>query len=121
MNNRLTPLLLSGLFVMAVFMTTSCEKEYYVPFPTPDVVSYTQDIQPFFNAKCTSCHGNTAPNLESPDSYDNLINGGYINLSDPASSLLYTKIDIGGSMESYATQEERAMTLKWISQGAENN
>jgi hypothetical protein len=121
MKNRFTPLLFSGFILLAVALTVSCEKEYYVPFPTPDVVSYTQDMQPFFNAKCTNCHGNAAPNLESPDSYDNLINGGYIDLANPANSTLYISIDVGGKMESYATPEERAMTLKWIEQGAKNN
>ena len=121
MKNRLTPLLFGGIIALAVCTTASCEKEVYVPFPTPDVISYTQDIQPFFNAKCTNCHGNAAPNLESPDSYDNLINGGYIDLSNPANSALYISIDVGGSMESYATSEDRQLVLKWIEQGALNN
>jgi hypothetical protein len=121
MKSRITLLLFGGIIALAVFVTTSCEKEYYVPFPTPEEVSFTQDVQPFFNAKCTNCHGNAAPNLESPDSYTNLINGGYIDVDNPANSKLYTAIDIGGSMAGYATQEDRALILKWIEQGALNN
>ena len=109
------------LVVLLGFMTTSCTKDFIVPEPVPDVVSFVDDIQPFFNAKCTNCHGNAKPNLEYPDSYDNLINGGYIDMNDPANSLLYTEINIGGSMEQYATTAERDMTLKWIEQGAQNN
>lgn len=113
-------LLLGGLFG-SLALTTSCTKEYYEPFPIPEVISYSADMQPFFNTKCTSCHGNVAPNLEASMSYDNLINGGYIDLANPAGSLLYTKINVGGSMAPYTTSEEAAMTLKWIQQGALDN
>jgi len=108
----------------ATFLTTSCTKEYIQTAPPPDPavpVLFSTDIQPFFNARCTNCHGNIAPNLESDVSYNNLIQGGYINLATPESSLLYTKINTGGSMEAFANSAERQMTLLWIQQGALNN
>ena len=52
----------------ATFLTTSCTKEYIQTAPPPDPpvpVLFSTDIQPFFNARCTNCHGNIAPNLES--------------------------------------------------------
>ena len=104
----------------ALIVATSCTKDEYVPFPTPEEVSFVNDIQPFFNTKCTGCHGNTPPNLEFPDSYDNLINGGYIDINNPAESKLYKSIE-SGTMQSYSTPTQTAMVLKWIEQGAKNN
>ena len=117
------PTILKGLalVVMAMLLFTSCTKEYFQPFPEPDVVSYSTNIQPYFNQKCTSCHGLTPPNLEAPNSYNNLINGGYIDLAKPENSLLYTKIAPGGTMAPYSSSSETSMTLKWIKQGALNN
>jgi hypothetical protein len=95
----------------------------YTPEPEGDI-SYSKDIQPFFDGSCVGCHsaGTGIPlNLETTVSYDNLINGGYISTGDPSSSVLYVKIAPGGSMETYATDNERALTLKWIEQGAKNN
>lgn len=114
--------IISALIIVVVF--ASCEKEY-VPAPPPVVgdVSYQSDMQPYFDAKCTSCHngGGIPLNLEASVSYDNLNSGGYIDLSNPSNSSLYTKIAPGGSMESYSTSAETAMTLTWIEQGAKNN
>jgi hypothetical protein len=118
---KLASFLLIGGFIGSMALTTSCTKEYYEPFPIPEVISYSADIQPFFNAKCTNCHGNVPPSLEAPMSYGNLINGGFIDLANPSNSLLYTKINVGGSMAPYTTSEEAAMTLKWIEQGALDN
>ena len=110
--------------IAALLFSTSCKKEYLQTAPPPDPnvpVSYSADIQPFFNARCVSCHGSVAPNLAASVSYNNLIQGGYINLATPENSLLYTKINVGGSMEGYANSTERQMTLLWIEQGALNN
>ena len=80
-----------------------------------DEISYSADMQPFFDLKCVSCHsGSTPPNLSAPGSYDDLINNNYIDLDNPEQSLLYTKINVGGSMAQYASSAERAMTLQWI-------
>ena len=109
------------LVFLGSLLFASCTKDYIVPEPTPEVVSFVNDIQPFFNAKCVNCHGNAKPNLEYPDSYDNLWDGGYIDVDNPPNSKLYIEINTGGSMEQYATPAERDMTLKWIEQGAQNN
>lgn len=108
----------------ALLFTTSCTKEYIQTAPPPDPsvpISFATDMQPFFNARCVSCHGNVQPNLEENKAYNNLIQGGYINLATPENSLLYTKINVGGSMEGFANSAERQMTLLWIEQGALNN
>lgn len=111
-----------SLFVALIF-TSGCYYDKVLPVEPEGEISYTTDMQPFFDAKCISCHngGGVPLDLTAGISYDALFAGNYINTSDPASSTLYTKIDTGGSMESYATDVERATTLKWIEQGANNN
>ena len=110
--------------ISALFLTVSCTKEYLQTPPPPDPnipVSFSADMQPFFDARCVSCHGSIDPNLEASVAYENLIQGGFINLATPENSLLYTKINVGGTMEGYASAAERQMTLLWIKQGALNN
>lgn len=121
MKKTIKLLSISGIVILMAFLT-SCEKKYYVapPGPDPDVdVSYETDMQPFFDAKCIGCHGGITPNLESPDSYDNIIDGGYVDTADAASSILYEVLF--GFMGDDVTQPEKDMTLLWIEQGAKDN
>ena len=112
--------------VFTITLLTSCEKKYFVPAEEEiKDVSYSAEMQPFFDAKCISCHnGSGIPlDLTTPDSYDNLINStrNYVDTDNPGISLLYTKIIPGGSMEQYATPTEREKTLVWIEEGAKDN
>lgn len=112
----------AGLMVCLLLFNTGCEYDQVLPVEPKDEISYSLDIQPFFNSKCTSCHaGNVAPNLEASVSYDELVTDNYINVSNPQSSLLYIKINTGGSMEAFASNTERALLLAWVEQGAKNN
>ena len=43
--------------------------------------------------------------------YDEVMDG-YVNLNSPKDSELYTKIAPGGSMEQYATAQERTLILQ---------
>lgn len=111
--------------ILLMTLNTGC---YYNKTPLPPEpegdISYSQQIQPFFDTKCVVCHtaGTGVPlDLEASVSYDNLINGNYINTDDPSASVLYVKMLPGQSMEQYANDNERALTLKWIEQGALNN
>jgi len=112
--------LISALFIQ------SCEYEWIVPEDPemPEVVSYSNHIQPIFDRSCnmSGCHssGGPAPNLESDKSYNALLSGGYVNVEDPESSSLYTSIRFG-SMKAYAQPGDDAYILKWIEQGALNN
>ena len=115
-----------GLAITAVLViASSCQYDEVLPQEVEipvDPISYSLDIQPFFDAKCVSCHGGSIPpNLSASGSYDVLISGNWINTNDPASSPLYQSIEVGGSMESYATPTERAILYAWIQQGASNN
>ena len=110
---------------MLVMVISSCEKAYYQPIEAPVDVSYANDMQPFFNNNCNiiGCHdGGSIPlNLLENVSYDNLINGSYIDLGKPTDSKLYVKVTPGESMEQYANAAQRTMILSWIEQGAKNN
>ena len=93
--------------------------------PVPDNLSFDADIVPIFEASCNAsgCHsGAVPPNLEREVAYNELIDGGYItDVSVAENNLLYQKIDIGGSMEQFATDVDRAYIKKWIEEGALNN
>ena len=111
--------------ILLLALNTSCyyNKTPLPPEPTGDI-SYSVDIQPIWNDNCVTCHqsGTGVPlDLEESVSYNNLINGNYVNLDEPELSIIYTKIDIGGSMAQYATDNNRPVILKWIEQGALNN
>ena len=105
------------LLVMSLF---SCEKFIIYPPEIPEGISYSEAIQPIFDGKCVSCHGgNRAPDLRPENSYDELINGGFVNIEDPESSELYQKLR--GTHDSRASEEDKLLILQWITEGALNN
>jgi mono/diheme cytochrome c family protein len=111
--------------ILLMTLNTSC---YYNKTPLPPApsgdISYAADIQPIFNDNCVACHqaGTGVPlDLEESVSYNNLNSGSYLNVAEPELSVLYVKINTGGSMAPYATDNNRAVILKWIEQGALNN
>jgi hypothetical protein len=115
--------------ILYLAFSTGCYYDQVVPvvpeLPEEDV-SYAGEMQPYFDAKCVSCHNGTGIplNLVASVSYSNLLTGGsppYVDVANPTSSKLYTKIAAGGSMEQYSSPTETAMTLKWIEEGAQNN
>ncbi len=111
--------------ILLLALNTSCyyNKTPLPPEPTGDI-SYAVDIQPIFNDNCVACHqaGTGVPlDLEESVSYNNLINGSFLNVDEPELSVLYVKINTGGSMSPYATDNNRSVILKWIEQGALNN
>jgi len=118
--------ILGGLMLisLAVFVT-GCEYDHPVPEPLPDVVSFSGDIMPYFNASCnfSGCHntGGEAPDLTADFAYGALMDGNYINLENPEESLLYTKVATGGSMAPYSTPGNTALVLAWIKAGALDN
>ncbi len=87
----------------------------------PDV-SFSQEIVPIFASKCTGCHytGNQSPDLTADNAYSSLNTSRYINASEPASSLIYTKPSPTGNHVQY-TDAEAALVLTWITQGAQPN
>jgi hypothetical protein len=99
-------------------------------------VSFSTQIQPIFNAQCTSCHGgNGGLTITAGVSYNNLVN---VNAQssctslkrvfphDAANSVLYKKVS-GTSCGSQMPQgsplspNEIVFIRDWINQGANNN
>jgi hypothetical protein len=113
---------LPACLILFLAFTSGCYyDQVYIPEPEGEI-SFSADIQPFFDSNCASCHpDDSPPDLQSGNAYNSLIAGGYINTADPASSIIYIKIAPGGSMETHSTTTGTAMVLKWIEQGAKNN
>lgn len=91
----------------------------------PQVVSFSNDLIPFFETSCAlgGCHAANAvpPELTESNAYTSLSDGGYLDTDNPEQSLIYTKINVGGSMAQFSTPRDTKMVLRWIEQGAENN
>lgn len=124
-----------ALFAFLLAISAGCEKASidlgsgdipYNPAAPMDSVRFSTDIIPIFNASCVSCHapGATSPDLTPANAYNNLtaLPGQYINLANPASSLLYTYLsETTSSHYGVTTQAEQEKILIWIQQGAKNN
>ena len=118
-------LILSG---MLLFMLTACEYTFIEPTPPPppppagDTISFSQDIQPFFNLKCVSCHPSVyKPDLTAGKSYNALMTGNYVVAAQPENSSLYSKCKTGGSMATYTSAAELDLIYRWIYAGAKND
>lgn len=128
MKTKLKSIFRSLLIVaVSTLVLAACSYDTVVqPEPeVPDEVLFGEHIVPIFEAKCidAGCHndGGIPPILTAERAYSSMINFGYVNLNDPASSIIYTKIDEGGSMEQFASDQDRALILAWIEQGALDN
>ena len=126
MKKKLLQLILStGTLLL---LLTACEYDFIEPTPPPppppagDTISFSQDIQPIFTAKCVSCHPAVyKPDLTVGKAYSALVSGGYVVDSIPASSSLYTKVNTGGSMATYISTEQVNLIYRWIYAGAKND
>jgi hypothetical protein len=104
----------------------SCTYDEIIPqeVEVPENVSFSIDVQPIFTKSCAlpGCHsaGGQQPNLTIGNAYNSLTFFGYVNLADPANSKIYQQINIG-KMKTYATDQDRAIILKWMEQGALDN
>lgn len=114
-------------FIILVLMAGlwACEYETIVPIVVvvEDDISFSEKVAPIFDeVGCTSCHGGgISPNLKPADSWLALTNGGYINTEDPEDSELMEKIEAGHGTSGNLTAEQKALILKWITEGAKNN
>lgn len=120
------------LAIASVFTLNSCESSYIhfndegtfikdtISNPI-DTIYFGEEILPLLQNNCGSCHfAGTEPDLESPDLYNNLINGNYLNLTDPENSTLFTLPDPGHA-DDYLNAEQHVLIVKWIEQGALEN
>jgi len=105
---------------MVIMFLSGCEKYIFEKPDMPTDVSFSADIQPIFDNSCVSCHsGGIDPDLRPDNSYDALIDGGYVDTDDPESSVLYETLR--GTHDTRATEEEKLYILGWITEGALNN
>jgi len=113
-------------------MATSCYYDESPPepeIPIPDVVSYSNDIQPLWDKDCINCHrpNATPPDLTAPNSYSALTtNNKYVVPGNAAGSKLHKSLTGDGVMimpseagKWSASQVE--LVDKWINAGAPNN
>ena len=112
-------MLLTGLLIMILSGCTKSEiPKPECPENLPTGLSYATDVQAIFNQSCVVCHGGgQAPDLSDGWSYDELMDGGYVDTDFPCSSELYVKLDDGHNAE----DEEILTILGWIDEGAEDN
>lgn len=111
--------------LLGVLMTglVSCE---YVTIVPEDViipvtpVDFTTEIEPIFTQLgCTQCH----PALHQPDfaagkAYASLMSNHLVDTLNPAASILMQKIDAGHNSAVNMTATQKALILKWITEGA---
>lgn len=116
---------------VSLFMT-SCYYDSYIELPDddnggvlPTGVSFKDEIQPIFTAKCVNCHnGNIAnPDLRDGTAY-NAIVPAYVIAGDATNSDLYKNlpgidhpIDAGFELST----KEKELIEVWIDEGAKNN
>ncbi|MFY0687919.1 MAG: hypothetical protein JXQ90_12180 [Cyclobacteriaceae bacterium] len=106
---------------------TRCTFDQIPPEPVlvPDSVSFSVDVVPIFDMSCNSagCHntGGVAPDLTADNSWVNLVYFAFVDTAAPDESILMKKITAPGTMAQFVTDQEHAVILQWITQGAPNN
>jgi hypothetical protein len=119
--------------VLIAFFFVGCKYDFIVPEeipvidpddPNAEQISFSSDIVPIFESKCTACHttGKQRPDLSAANAYSSLNSTRYLNSSDAELSFIYTKPnpDASGTHQKYSAGEA-ALVLGWIQQGAKNN
>jgi hypothetical protein len=125
MKNIYKILILMG---MGLFLG-SCYNDTFPEEVVPDEVSYSENIQPLWNSSCTSCHsGNIAPDLRPGNSYQSLIDGGFVVKSNADESILYLSLFEGTGVSLMPPKPNgpwpdgnRNLVEAWINQGAKDN
>lgn len=122
--------ILASLCILSAFSLAGCYKDVILPDVAVDpdapplAVSYNNELLPMFVSKCalSGCHvtGGHKPYLTADISYQQLVNGGFVNTLIPKESKLY--IMINGEMKEYIpSATDRQKIYDWIRNGAPNN
>jgi len=123
-------ILYTGIISAIILSFTGCYKDTILPdFEVdpdgpPQAVSFSTDLAPIFNTKCaiSGCHASGArkPYLSTAISYQQVVNGGFVNTVIPKESVLYKWIN--GEMKVYIPSAvDRQKVYDWIGNGAPNN
>lgn len=123
-------LIYTGLLLVLGIGFTGCYKDVIKPSleddpeGTPKQVSFKNELAPLFSASCTAagCHvaGSHKPYLTTDNSYQNIVNGGFVNLGLPKESQLY-KMVYGEMAEYIPKKADKQKVYDWIRNGAPNN
>ena len=123
-------LIFTGLLLATVFFFSSCYKDIILPEVAidpdgpPMAVSFSKELAPMFNAKCalSGCHvsGAHKPYMNTDISFQQIVNGGFVNVALPKQSIIYNKIN--GEMKEYIpAAADRQKVYDWIRNGSPNN
>ncbi len=120
-----------AISIASFFLIVSCDSS------TQYRASYSHDIQPIFNTKCLSCHGNAGQNNLELTTYESTMNGQSLNCpivvsGNADASLLYeavSKPDAEQSRISHRmplntnplTVTQIQLIEDWIIEGAKDN
>jgi hypothetical protein len=109
------------LLALSFMVCFSCEKETLTDEPaSTEPISFSTDIKPIFSS-CTGCHNSSlSPNLNDQP-YQALIDGSFINKSNPSQSKLYLQLTTKSTHISKVSSANKNIILQWITQGALNN
>ena len=123
-------LILFGLVITLGLFVTSCYKDVILPEAAvdpdgpPQPVSYSTELAPLFNSSCalSGCHvqGGHKPYMNADISYQQIVNGGFVNTDIPKQSILYIQIN-GDMREHIPSAKDRQKVYDWIRNGAPNN
>ena len=117
------------LFAMAAGLS-GCYRDVILPDAVvdpdgpPQAVSFKNDISPMVNTKCAlaGCHVSGAHKhyMTAGGSYQQIVNGGFVNTIIPKQSTIY--IMINSEMKEYIPSAvDRQKIYDWIRNGALNN
>lgn len=116
-----------------MWMMSGCYQDVLDPLKPLDTsnpprqVSFSGEIAPLLNNSCakSGCHDDIptkVPSLTTANSYNSLMNGGYINTDEPEKSGLYLSVKNDFMPPSSPlTNAEKLGILDWIRIGAPNN
>jgi putative hemolysin len=120
----------TALLLALVMGFSSCYKDIIKPElednpdGPPKQVSFKAELAPLFSTSCakSGCHvtGAHKPYLETAISYQQIVNGGFVNLALPKESILYKNI-YGEMAEHIPSKTDKQKVYDWIRNGAPNN
>ncbi len=120
----------TGLVFAIILGMTGCYKDTILPeFEVdpdgpPQAVSFSADIAPILNTRCakSGCHvsGAHKPYLNTAISYQEIVNGGFVNTLVPKQSILHQML-LGEMKEYMPSAADRQKVYDWIRNGAPNN
>ena len=119
-----------GLILAVVVGLASCYKDVIIPELATDPdgpprqVSFQNELAPLFNTNCalSGCHvsGAHKPYLTPDVSYQQIVNGGFVNTALPKESTLY-KMVYGEMAQYISSSADKQKVYDWIRNGAPNN